>query len=248
MSYHPTRAGLPVRYRKRAALRSARFNTRRALGDQITDCESAATAYTAEGDAYADSLQQNWNPTGYYTPDEVRSVLAQVNTMNSAAWNYLTNITQIGSVLDTQATNVRQAIDDVTAVGQQVVSYLADCSAADATGQPMYIPDFKHWVLHALDQASSASQAAYIAWCVTPSLPDIVAMAFSAWASAIYGAATKVGALVIKAGQAALHVGSKFFDLADAVATYLPWIAAGVAVVWLFSKSKSWSKPAEHML
>ena len=173
MTYLANRAA-PARYRRRQT------RPARAMGDfwdwlfaspvdllpdpTIQDCLAQANAATAPLDAKIDDLAKTWTPTGFYTTDEVRSLIGQTMTMIRGAQTVLDQAMETPSA---SHDSVIRATDDLARAGKKSLDYLAAANEADQAGfRTINALGLKDWVLSAMGAASSAISTAAAISCI----------------------------------------------------------------------------------
>ncbi len=140
-----------------------------------TDCHARAEADSASLLARAQELSKDWNPTGYYTPDEVEKVLKATYAVLSQASDLLdradAEIPQRdwdGDESDqTHAVAIKRA--DVLKKFQEAQTFQQAWLKAREQGIALLdAPGLKRWVVNAMVTAANSVFAASYVSCITP--------------------------------------------------------------------------------
>ena len=193
----------------------------------IQDCMGVADATTAPLDAKTTDLAKNWNPTGFYTPADIRSLVGQTMAMITGAQAVVDQAAQAPNASQESTT---RATDDLARAGKSSLDYLAAANQADQQGlRTINAVGFKDWVLSAMGAASSAIGTAAAVSCITPWWVNALATFQTAF-DALWNAAKAVVGAVLAIGETALKVADslpKYSDLITwgiiAYAGYWAW-------------------------
>lgn len=192
-------------------------------------CLAQANAATAPFDAKVNDLAQNWTPSGFYTSDDIRSIVGSV----------MTTIAQGQALVDQAAKepnasqdSVMRATDDLANAGKRSLDYLQAATQADAQGtRVINAVGLKRWVTDSLGSASSAMTTAAVIGCITPwwvgALAAFQSVFDKAWAvvKAVVGTALQIGEDVLK-------VASNL----DEIYNVLKWGALALGAYWLWTE------------
>jgi hypothetical protein len=170
---------------------------------EIAQCIGQANATTAPLDAKINDLAQNWQPTGFYTPEDIRQLVGSTMAM----------IVKAQAVIDQarQAPNASQdslmrTTDDLARAGKSSLDYLSAANDADAQSlRAINAVGFKDWVLSAMGAASSAIGTAAAVACITPWWVGALATFQTAF-DALWNTAKQVVGAVLAIGETALKV------------------------------------------
>jgi len=228
-----------------------RYVRRRSLGDDIYDpvsgvllykdntqseapsvtqgCLNQANDATASFDAKVNDLAQNWQPTGFYTASDIRSIVGSV----------MATITQAQALIDRAASepnasqdSVMRATDDLANAGKRALDYLQAANQADAQGtRSINAAGFKRWVTDSLGAASNAMTTAMVIGCITPWWVGALAAFQSAFDRAWTVAKAVIGT-VLQIGEDALTVVDHLQDIYNVV----KWGALAFGAYWLWTK------------
>lgn len=209
-------------------------------GGQPTDvCISQANAQTATFDANTSNIATNWQPSGFYSPDQLHQIVTQMMTVVQQAGADLQSAQGSWTGDPGDLTN---ALDDINRVltgtgikgtvstnGQQ---YLAlEQQARSGGANVISAPDLKQWVVNGLQAISNAYTTIYVLACQQPTWITIIAKAAQAVAAVVNFILGVVGVLA-KIGDAILNAPS-------AAAGALKWVLLAGVGLWAFSKYKA---------
>lgn len=248
MSYLPAR-------RSTAVAGFFDFDPIRGASFSDSTCFADADARTADMYAKQQALQNNWNPTGYYTPDDMKAV-------NDAAFQMMT---AAGAVLDKalagsqDLTSRGQLMDARDAIFDQESKALPFTDAirnALATGVEIIDSSgFKRWVIGTMEVAKAAMFTAYYVACNRAPLLDLLISAIGALTTAadyFVALVTTVAGVVKAAVDLALAAGKQIIKIPDYIGTITTVALVGVAAVgawWLwktFGKKTATANPARR--
>jgi hypothetical protein len=190
-------------------------------------CLSAANAMVAPFDAKIDDLAKNWNPTGFYTPADLRALVSSTMAVVIQAQNALGQAAQEPNA---SQDSVMRATDDLARAGARSLDYLQAARDADAQGlRVVNAPGMKRWVTDTMGAASSAMVTASVIGCITPWWVGALA-AFQGAFDAAWNVAKKLVGAIIAIGETALQVVDdlpQFYAIAKwgllALGGYLLW-------------------------
>jgi hypothetical protein len=195
------------------------------LGSQ---CIDQANTATAPFDAKVNDLAQNWQPTGFYTATDIRSIIGSV----------MASIRQAQALVDQAAKepnasqdSVMRATDDLDNAGKKSLDYLQAASQADAQGtRTINAVGLKRWVTDSLGAASNAMATAMVIGCITPWWVGALA-AFQSVFDKAWAVAKAVVGTVLQIGEDALAVVDHLQDIYDV----LKWGALAFGAYWLWT-------------
>jgi hypothetical protein len=213
MSYHLTkRPTVPAR-------------RRRSLSDWMSDvtdnmvikeCLDQANQQTAPFDAKIDALVKNWKPTGFYTADDVRTIVGRtLEAVQSAQ----AAVNQAAAEPNASQDSVMRATSDLGRAGQRSLDYLDAAKQAEAQGiRVVNAPGLKRWVTDTLGAASSAMVTAAVIGCTTPWWVGALAW-FQTQFDQVWGAVRMIVGAALTVGEAVLQVPDALGDMI----TILKW-------------------------
>lgn len=165
------------------------------------------SAQTAAWSGRIAQLQATWNPTGTYTPAEMRAVIGPILTMNLSTHNAVTSARESYNI-DALAA----AEDAFNKIGAQANDYTDAWRAAQAAGTAVSAPGLKQWVIDAMNANTAGMRAIEIAACSKPwwlgALASFQRAFDAAWdaAKAVLGVVLELGEKVLKAAEAPLSL------------------------------------------
>lgn len=208
---------------------------RRGLGDLLDDvnqkydrmCLDKANADMAPFDAKIDDMVKTWKPTGFYTPQDLRTIVQQTLTVTNQAYDALTQVAQDVTGGDD---SIARAISDLGTAGQRSLDYLGAATQAEQAGLRLVnAPGLKRWVTDTLATTSSAMVTASVVACQSPW-----------WLNALSAYQTvfdKAKAVVVRIVGAVLAIGETALKVADDLPKLydiLKWGALGLGGYWLW--------------
>jgi flagellar biosynthesis regulator FlaF len=227
-----------------------RYVRRRSLGDDIYDpvsgvliyqddtqsappsviggCLNQANDATAPFDARVNDLAQNWQPTGFYTASDIRSIVSSVMATISQAQAL---VDQAAKEPNASQDSVMQATDDLSNAGKKSIDYLQAANQADAQGtRAINAVGLKRWVTDSLGAASNAMATALVIGCITPWWVGALAAFQSAFDKA-WTLVRAVAGTVLQIGEDALTVVDHLQDIYNV----LKWGALALGAYWLWT-------------
>lgn len=223
---------LPRRYikRRRPSVLSGLLDniTDGILPSQDSQCIAQANAATAPFDDKVNDLAKNWTPSGFYTSDDIRSIVARV----------MSTILQGQALVDRAAAepnasqeSVMRATDDLANAGRKSLDYLQAATQADQQGtRVINAVGLKRWVTDSLGAASSAMTTASVIGCITPWWVSALATFQSVFDKA-WGVIRAVVGTALQIGEDALAVVDHLQDIYDV----LKWGALALGAYWLWT-------------
>lgn len=195
---------------------------------QTSQCIDQANAATAPFDAKVNDLAQNWQPSGFYTSDDIRSIVGSV----------MTTIAQGQALIDQAAKepnasqdSVMRATDDLANAGKRSLDYLQAANQADTQGtRVINAVGLKRWVTDSLGSASSAMTTAAVIGCITPWWVGALA-AFQSVFDKAWAVVKAVVGTVLQIGEDVLKVASNL----DEIYNVLKWGALALGAYWVWT-------------
>ena len=195
----------------------------------IQGCVGKANEATAPLDAKILDLVQTWQPTGFYTPGEIRQLIGSTMAMIVRAQGVLD---QAASSPSASQDSIIRATDDLTNAGKRSLDYLFAANEADQQGlRTINAAGLKHWVVTAMGAASSAIGTAAAISCITPWWVGALS-AFQSAFDAVWGTAKSIVGAVLAIGETALKVADKLPEFADVIT----WGLVAGAGYWVWSR------------
>ncbi len=190
-------------------------------------CPQAAYQQTVSIDQLAATMQDSWNPSDYFTPDDVDAIVGQQQQLMQQAYSLLTKAVENANA--TNASDAQSSLNDAQDRLNRVASQAQDYNTAviDARDQGLdaiYAPGMKDWALETLRATSWAAQNSYNVLCQVPSWLGT----FGAVVNACQTFANVVMAIVgtvLKVGEAAYHAIEKTFSFLGWLVKWGPTIA-----------------------
>lgn len=228
-----TYMGVAKRYRRRRAPGLAGFvdDIMDTIAGQPTaekQCIDAANQAVAPFEAQIDDLVKTWNPTGFYTSQEIRDLVS--STMRV--------VTQAQSALDSARAepnasqdSIMRAVDDLTRAGSRALDYLGAASSADQQGlRVINAAGLKRWVTDTLATSSSAIVTASVVGCLRPWWVGALAT-FQAAFDVVWALSKRTLGSALAIGETALKIVDDLPQLYDV----LKWgaLAAGAYWIWI---------------
>lgn len=224
-----------------------RYRRRKGLGDLIDDlnqvrdrkCLDQANADMAPFDAKIDDMVKTWKPTGFYTPDDLRTIIQQTLTVTNQAYDALTQVAQdvVGG-----DDSVMRATSDLGTAGQRSLDYLSAATQAEQAGLRLVnAPGLKRWVTDTLATTSSAMVTASVVSCQS-----------SWWINALSTyqmVFDKAKAVVVRIVGSVLAIGETALKIADdlpKIYDVLKWGAVGLGAYWLWLNHLQHHFPRGH--
>lgn len=198
--------------RRQSVLADFATDLERLLGGSSEEsvCLDQANASAKPIDAKIDDLVKNWNPTGFYTTSDLRTIVSA--TMAVVAQGY-DALTQAAAEPNASSDSITRATNDLARAGERSLDYLSAATTADQQGMTaVNAPGFKRWVTDTLASASSALVTASVIGCLRPWWVTALSKFQSAF-DVVWSVAKRVVGAVLKLGDVALKVPDQLDDL-----------------------------------
>ena len=203
---------------------------------ETSACLDQANAAVAPLDAQIDDLVKTWEPTGFYTPQDLRGFVTAtmaVLRQGQAA------LDQAASEPQASQESILRATDDLARMGARSLDYLQAATTADQQGiRVVNAPGFKRWITDALASASSAVVTASVIGCLRPWWAGALT-AFQRAFDALYAVAKQFVGAVVAIGETALKVVGDLPEIYD----LLKYALVGGGIYWLWLHLTSSPKP-----
>lgn len=191
-------------------------------------CLAQANTATAPFDAKVNDLAQNWQPTGFYTSSDIRSIVGSVMTVIAAAQ---ASVDQAAKEPNASQDSVMRATDDLSNAGKKSLDYLQAANQADAqVTRAINAVGLKRWVTDSLGAASSAMVTAAVIGCITPWWVGALA-AFQSVFDQAWAVVRAVVGTLLQVGEDVLKVASSLDD----IYAVLKWGALAYGAYWLWT-------------
>jgi hypothetical protein len=155
-------------------------------------------------------LAKNWQPTGYFTLDEVNAIVSTIKQADATALAQV--IVAPKSTGDADQV-IKQAADYLARNDSRAQPYVDAATKAQQQGlRAIYAPGLKTWVL---DSMVNISQAYVTVAALTCQLTWLDAAADAI--TTIWGAAKQIGSLVLSAGEGVVSA-------TEGLITFLPYL------------------------
>ena len=205
-------------------------------GDQ-TACIAQANTQTASLDAKIANLASTWNPSGYYTPDQMSQVVTQTLALLSSA------IDQVNAAPNSTSDSQMALANELDLLGQRSTEgtvFIASAAQAKTQGVNLDSPGLKSWVIRAMQQASNSLVTAYTLECALGPLGQAVQVVEAA-ADTLISYLKTVAGVIATLAQDALKVPDKVATLAS----YLMYGSIAVGALYLYLKfGKNFQRPS----
>jgi hypothetical protein len=189
-------------------------------------CLDQANAQVAPFDAKIGDLARTWNPTGFYTPEEVRTIVTSTTKLTRQAYEALT---KAAAEPNAGGESIDRATNDLGRAGQRSLDYLAAATQAEQQGFAVVnAPGFKRWVTDTMNATSSAMVTAAVVLCLTPWWITALARFMEA-ADVVFSVIKRVIGAVLKTGDLALKVP----DLVEDMLSIAKWGVGLGAAAWI---------------
>lgn len=199
----------------------------------LNQANNSAAVKTLE--ARISSLNANWNPTGFYTPDEMSKVVSETLKIATSA----NSILRAAPLSTGDALNVmNQAIGDVQKKTMQSLNYSAAVGEAQTKGiKAINAPGLKEWVLSTMRAAAQSIVTAGVLQCNMTWLASAI-ITFQKVFDAVAAVVVRIAGVAIKLGEVALNVIEEVPDLASKLLFVAKWGVIAFAAAFAIKKIK----------
>jgi len=196
------------------------------------DCPKSAS-YLAMV-ARADELERTWNPTGFYTVDDMASVFDATAALGRQATDVGIAF-YAGNSSPRSKREVRTAADGFWAVAKLSSDYLEAWRTARAAKKPIAAPGFKRWVIDYLRAAAALLRSIESAVCfdgvVVNGIVDIAKLTIT-----VADAAKRIGKAAISIAGGVVDAVEKTGDIVAFLLKWTPYLALGVGGYLAYNK------------
>ena len=179
--------------------------------------------------AKATDLEATWNPTGFYSSADMRSILgAMMDAVNA----------QHNAVMTAQASYdiqpLREAATTYNEIGKRAIDYTEAWRAADASGAAAIdAPGLKRWVVDSLRALNKGMRAVEIAACDKPWWLTALA-GYQAAFDKLIAVAKRIIGVIVKLGETLIKVAERTLD----IVALLPYAAAAAGAYLVYTRIK----------
>lgn len=198
-------------------------------------CGEAAGTQTPSLDAELSDLSANWNPSNYFSPQDVDDLTtAQLTGPIQSAYNALqqayadaptSSYPNVTDLLDAAQTRLNN-------VSAQTQNYINAYKTAQAQNAVVSAPGFKAWVLETIAAAEQAIQATFVVECSQSLFASLLADVVSA-CSTFAAACKAVVGVVATAVKTVINAVETSFSLVQWLAKWWLWLVGGAVVIGL---------------
>lgn len=185
----------------------------------IVSCLSQANAQVSTLDDQINSLSKNWNPSGYYQPDQVSQLLSMVNDLMGQAE---TSILSQLATFDVSSDNTNLLRDAQSRMGDKAHDALAFQAAVAAKPQVVEAPGLKRWVITTMQACRDAFTVATVIGCNQPGWLGVL--------GAFEAAFAVVAAFAQAMAEVALAIGMDIAKVPDTIGTLYDLLKIGAVV------------------
>ena len=196
-------------------------------------CAGDADASVADMEAQISDVDRTWNPTGFYTPDQIRTVILQTNDYATVAINQMISALQSTNIDSEGKEASKREFDssykDIFATLEKANAYLVAANQAEEKGlRAVDAPGLKLWVLQAMRDSKKLARAAAFIECNVSTFERFVRAVNNALDKLI-SVIKKIVGVVLEYGEKAAKVAFDFFGLLATLLKYAPYalIAGG---------------------
>jgi len=220
-----------IRHRRPALSGPLEDFTNKLVGQSSAEqqCVDQANLTEAAFDAKVDDLVQNWQPTGFYAPADIRSLVSATMSLVQQAQAV---VDQAAATANAGQDSLLRATDDLARAGSRSLDYLAAATQADQQGNTVVnAPGLKTWVTNTMGTCGSAVVTANAIGCLQPWWVAALA-AFQSGFDLAWSAVKGIAGVLASVGVGVLQVAA---DLSESM-VYVKYAALALAGLWLWSK------------
>jgi hypothetical protein len=218
------------------------------------DTQTLCTAAADQDPTYMalDAIDlSGWSPTGYYNSSDIRSIVAQQQSLMASAQSVLTAaLNQCNNAPGCDSGVLGQMQYNITVAQTAAQGYLnganqADTSLSAAVAGSGYVvaPSLKDWCEQSIQAAMSAVHAAFVVQCMMPGWASAASdlaqqtTSFASFVGTIVGVAADIVQAAMKAGKAVGNVAAGAFDFVAWLSSNAPLVtgAVGLGLLGLFA-------------
>lgn len=198
--------------------------------DETGACKATADAQTAASEAKASDLNRTWNPTGFYTRDQISQLVQHTLAMLRNATSSID-----AAIADPQAPGSRDALkmslSSLQRKFDESQAFVQANQQAAAQGiQTLDAPGLKRWIVSSMQEANAGIWGVAFIACMRPWWVSALAT-FQGAFDVVYGTAKKIVGVAVQLGEEIL----KIPDTVSTMWTYAKWAAAIGGAWWLYA-------------
>lgn len=191
-----------------------------------SQCQGQMTAQMATLQTKVDQTDAQWQPSGYYTPDDFKAAAVAAYQLAASAKDALIKAPLPSS--DSQQKTM-DAYNAITAQTQKGLELTAQYNAAIQQGATVIdSPGLKQYVVDSMQVSYNAIATAAYLTCDMPWLVSVIGT-FQTGFDAVWGVVSKIAGVVANVGDLIYHVSG---DLTD-IWTYAKWIVIIGGAGWV---------------
>lgn len=190
-----------------------------------------ASAATNGLKAKAEELDRTWQPTGFYTWQQMADLVAAAVEMSGKASSMAIDAYQYG-----KNDILRKAAEEYNAIARRAnEDYVPAWRAAKTANAPVNAPGFKRWIVDLLKAAHKLARVSEIAVCTAPWWHGILST-FMYYFNKVVDLAKSIAGVVVAAGVAVVNAVESAINLWPIV----KW--GGIAIGVIFGSVFLWNK------
>lgn len=196
-----------------------------------SECLAAANEKTSALDAKVTDLNKNWNPTGFYTPDQITGLIQNIQGMLRQASNTIdqqfdepTAQGDRDALMLSKADIARKMNDSLTFVKAAQTARDQGITAIDA-------PGLKRFIVNSMLVGSSAITGAAYVSCMRPWFVSALAV-FQIYFDAVWNVARAIVGAAVALGQQVLEIP----DTVSTLWRYAKWAALLVGGYYAYTE------------
>lgn len=169
-------------------------------------CAAFSTADLSNTDANIIDVRDNWQTTGFYTPEQMMQIISFATALKNHAAMALTTAQNV-SQLDQHRELLDKAQAGLVASLVSPAPFLAGVNDAQAQGiEIIESQGFKRWIINNLRAARNAEYTTKVVGCARPSFVFGALQALNNAVSALVDFVKTIGRVIVKIGQTVLKI------------------------------------------
>lgn len=185
------------------------------------ECMTSANATVAQLDAKTEDLAKNWRPSGFYSVDQVRQLVAWTNAVLAQAQSTVTSGISAQPAGSGAIAPLREMLLSINRKMAEGTVFVNAANTAAAQGiRVIDAPGLKNWVTFSMSHASAGVAGVAYVECTKPWFVGPLA-SFRALLDTLWSGAKRVVGVVLDVGEAVLEVP----DTIATAWTIAKWIA-----------------------
>jgi hypothetical protein len=213
--------------------------------DELTDaiagnCREDADVATQGMASEIDAFEKTWNPTGFYTPDQVVTVLETTLSYSDTAvkqmMEALRSVDIGASGKEASKREFDTSYEEFSAASDRRALFIDAVNKARKSGtRAIDAPGLKLWVIQVMRATHKLSRAASFIVCNVTAIESVV-RSINAAADRAFAVIVKVGGIVLAAGEKAIGVAFDFAGLMLSLIKYAPYVLVAGGGFYLYKK------------